>query len=199
MEPSFSELVRNTEGLQPWRRVFHASNGAILVLLFRTGAFQDHTLLLALAALLVGLLLLDMARLAVPEVNRVFFRHFSLLASPRETTRLASSTWYLMGILLTLILFPREAALGGILVLALADPSASFAGQRWGRKKVGAGTMEGSLVFAVVAFGALSFWAPWPQALGAALVTATVEALPWPVDDNFSVPLAAAGALLLLS
>ena len=199
MGATFSELVQKTRGPQPWRRVFHAASGTILVLVFLAGGFRDRTLLAALGALLVVLVLLDLIRLAIPEVNRLFFRSFTQLASPREATRPASSTWYVLGILLTLILFPRHAALGGILVLALADPAASLVGQRWGRRKLGAGTVEGSLVFTVVAFGALTPWVPWPQALGAALLTAGIEALPWPVDDNLSVPLVAAGALLLLS
>lgn len=199
MEATFSELVKKTEGLQPWRRLFHAANGVALVLVFQAGVFPERTLLVSLGALLAVLLLLDLVRLSNPEVNRLFFRSFTLLASPRETARPASSTWYLLGVLLTLILFPRDAALGGILALAIADPAASLVGRRWGRKGFGKGTVEGSLVFAAVAFGALAFWAPWPQALGGAVLSALVEALPWPVDDNLAVPLAAAGALLLLS
>ncbi|MGW8268023.1 MAG: diacylglycerol/polyprenol kinase family protein [Longimicrobiales bacterium] len=198
MGATFSELVQKTTGPQPWRRVFHAVSGSALVLVFLANLFRDRTLVASLGALLVILLLLDLFRLAIPELNRLFFRSFILLASPREATRPASSTWYVLGILLTLILFPRDAALAGILVLALADPAASAVGQRWGRRKLGAGTVEGSLTFTVVAFGALTPWASWPQALGAALLTTVVEALPWPLDDNLSVPLVAAGALLLL-
>lgn len=199
MGATFPELVQRTRGPQPWRRIFHAVSGSILVGFILTGIFPDRVLLAALGALLVILLLLDLLRLAIPEVNRLFFRSFTLLASPREAGRPASSTWYVLGILLTLILFPRDAAVGGILVLALADPAASFVGQRWGKRKLGNGTVEGSLVFTVVAVGALTPWAPLPQALGVALVTALVEVLPWPVDDNLTVPLVAAGALLLLS
>ena len=199
MDPSLAELVEKTHGLQPLRRIFHAVNGTALVLLMRTTGIQDRIVFLALATLLCALLLMDGVRLAVPKVNRAFFRSFSLLASPRETARLASSTWYLLGILLSLILFPRDIALAAILVLALADPAAGYVGRRWGRRRLGGGTVEGSLVFIAVAFGALALWAPWPQALGAALFTAAVEILPWPIDDNLSVPLTAAVALLLLA
>jgi len=199
MDPSLTELVEKTEGLQPMRRIFHAVNGTVLVLLLWATALPDRTIFLALGTLLCALLLMDGVRLAIPEANRLFFRGFALLASPREVTRLASSTWYLLGILLTLILFPRDIALGAILVLALADPSASYVGRRWGNRRVGGGTVEGSLAFTLVAFGALTFWAPWPDALVAALVTAAVEVIPWPIDDNLSVPLTAAGTLLLLA
>jgi len=198
MESSLSELVKKTEGLQPWRRVFHAGSGTILVLVLHNFPIPAPTVLGAFGTLLLALATLDGLRLAFPHLNRRFFSVLSLLASPREAGKIASSTWYVLGILLTLALFPRNVALGGILVLALADPTASYLGRRWGKRKLGGGTVEGSVVFTVVASGTLSLFAPWAPALGAALVTAAIEALPWPVDDNLSVPLTAAGALFLL-
>lgn len=92
----------------------------------------------ALALLVVALAAtagLDLIRLRVPRVNAVFFRWFRYVASPREATGIASSTWYTLGMLLTVALFPRGAAVSGILVLALADPTASWVGRRWGRQR----------------------------------------------------------------
>jgi len=199
MQPSLPELVRRTEGLQPWRRVFHATCGVLLVLTLLAFPVSDLTLLTFLGTLLGVVLLADLIRLALPSMNRLFFRGFSLLASPREERRLASSTWYLLGITLALGLYPRADAMGGILVLSLADPAASAFGRLWGKRRLGKGTVEGSVVFALVAFGALALVAPWHHALGAAVVTATIEIIPWPVDDNLSVPLTAGGVLFLLS
>ena len=31
-DPPLSELIEKTEGMQPWRRVFHVFNGTVLVL-----------------------------------------------------------------------------------------------------------------------------------------------------------------------
>jgi dolichol kinase len=198
MEESLSQLIEKTEGLQPWRRVFHAASGTALVLALLQFPLPQFHLLPLLGAVLLAQAILDGIRLTWPSVNRHFFAVFSRLASPREARGVASSTWYTLGILLALALFPRAMALGGILVLALADPAASYLGQRWGKRNLGRGTVEGSILFAIVAFAALCIFAPWPQALGAALVTTVIEGLPWPVDDNLSVPLAAAGSLMVL-
>ena len=198
MEQSLSQLVERTQGLQPWRRVFHAVCGTALVLALLFFPLPQPLLLASLGAVLLAQATLDGIRLTRPSWNRLFFKAFSPLASPREARGVASSTWYTLGILLALALFPRAFALGGILVLALADPAASYLGQRWGKRKLGAGTLEGSTLFALLAFGILCFFAPWPQALGAALVTTVIEGIPWPVDDNLSVPLAAAGSLMVL-
>jgi len=198
MESSLSELVKRTEGLQPWRRIFHAVNGGVLVLAMETLPIPTRTAVLVLGVLLLALASMDVLRLARPEVNRAFFRSFYLLASPREAGKLASSTWYVLGMILVLLLFPREVALAGILVLALADPTAGFVGRKWGRKRLGAGTWEGSTAFTFMAFAVFCVFAPWPMALVAAAVTAAMEALPLPVDDNLSVPLVASGVLHLL-
>jgi len=79
MEATFSELVKKTEGVQPWRRVFHAANGTVLVLVLMVGVFQDRTVLVTLGVLLVILLLMDVFRLAIPEVNLLFFRSCAVI------------------------------------------------------------------------------------------------------------------------
>jgi dolichol kinase len=82
--------------------------------------------------------------------------------------------------------------------MALGDPAAAVVGGKYGRRKLGKGSLEGSITFAMVAFGVQALFFPWPIAAAAALVTAAVESLPWPVDDNFSLPLVASGVVTLL-
>jgi dolichol kinase len=102
-------------------------------------------------------------------------------------------------VILAILLFPPTTAAVGILVLALADPAAGFLGRRWGRVRLGAGTVEGSAAFLVVSFLVVLPFAPAWVSLVVALATAVVEAIPWPADDNLTVPLTAAGAFLLLT
>lgn len=197
-DAAFARLVAETEGLQPWRRLFHAANGVLVVLALTTLPVETWLALIILGAALLVAALMDVLRLASPALNRLFFRAFSSLASPREAEGVASSTWYVAGMLLALLLFPRPWALGGILVLALADPAAGFVGRSLGTRTFGAGTWEGSATFAGVAFLALLPFAPWWAALAAALVTTLVEAVPWELDDNLTIPLAVGTTFLLL-
>ncbi len=199
MGRTFDELVQKTRGLQPWRRVFHACNGLSLSAILLFGPRESWPLLLALSGLLMVLVVVDWVRLNVQEANNLFFRTFLPLASPREAGKVASSTWYVLGVTLTLLLFPRGPALAGILVLALADPAASVLGRALGTRPFGQGTVEGSLAFLVVATLALLPLFSWPVALGAALAATLVEAIPWPVDDNLAIPLATGLALFLLT
>jgi dolichol kinase len=188
------DLVRRTEGLQPWRRVFHATNGVLiagaLVLLEPSWGMA----VAVLAVITLGAFAVDVVRFAVPAVNRLFFRLLRPLASPREAKGVASSTWYMVGCTLAVLAFPREIAVAAILVLALADPAASWVGRRWGRRRLGTGSMLGTGAFLGVATAVLVPFVGLPAALLVAAATAGAEILPWPLDDNLVVPLVA-GAL----
>jgi dolichol kinase len=182
-------LVARTEGLQPWRRIFHAASGLTLAFVPPALAWSPTTIIALLGAGAALLLAADAMRLRVQTLNRLFFRAFALLASPREAGRIASSTWFAVGAFLTYLLFPFPVATAALVVLALADPAASVVGRTWGRRRLGKGSVEGAVTFLVVAFVALSPLVGAGPALGAALVTAAVEVLPIPLDDNLSVPL----------
>lgn len=191
-------LVRRTAGAQPWRRVLHAMTGLLAVAVLDWAGISRGAALWILGALVVAALSLDGVRLLDRRANVLFFRAFPHLASPREAKGLASSTLYAMGLFLTVALFARRVAISGILLLALADPAASWVGRRWGRHPFLGGSLEGTGVFLMVSLGLLLTRHPWPVALGAAVVTTLAERLGWPLDDNLVVPLTGALAITLL-
>ena len=192
-------LVEATAGPQPGRRLFHAANGLVIWTVLRFSGIDTGAAVVVLGVLCAVALAGDLARLREPRLNRLFFRMFSHFASPRERQGVASSTWYLAGIVAALVLFPRPFAEAGVLVLALADPAASWFGRRYGKQRFGAGSLLGSATFWLVATGVLWPLAGAGPAVAAATVGALAEALPWRVDDNVSVPLATAAALTLSS
>jgi len=198
-EGSLSEVVEETRGIQPWRRAFHATNGTLLVLALGVFGLEVSLALPILGGILVFMLVLDGLRLLDPKVNVLFFRAFASLASPREATKIASSTWYAISAFLVLLLFPKAYALAGILVLAWGDPAANLVGRRWGRIPFLAGTVLGTATFLLVAFLALVLFVPWWIALVTAAVTAVVEAAAVDLDDNLIVPLTAAVVLFLIA
>lgn len=191
-------LVLRTDGAQPFRRLFHAVNGVAVVTALEVLDLPTRTALQVLSALFAGLLLVDVVRLRIPRANALFFRTFARLASPREATGVASSTWYALGLILALALFPRNYAVTGILVLALADPAASYVGRRWGRRPFLGASLEGTVVFAATALAVLWFRHPPGVALVTAPLTALAERFSWPLDDNLTLPVATAGILTLL-
>ena len=195
---ALSEAIGRTKGIQPWRRVFHATNGTLVVLALTVFGLEVPIAVVILGVLLAFALILDALRLFDPKLNVLFFQAFSPLASPREARKIASSTWYALSVFLVLLLFPKPYAMAGILVLAWADPAASVVGQRWGRIPFLAGTVRGTTTFLFVALCALLLFVPWKMALATAVVSALVEAAPTNLDDNLIVPITVAGVLLLI-
>lgn len=194
----FKSAVRSTEGLQPWRRVFHATVGLAIVAIVEYGGFGQSTILLLLGAGIVACLILDWVRLSVPNANFVFFRWFAALASPREARGIASSTWFVGGVFATLLMAPSHIFAPSVLVLSLADPAASVVGRLWGRHSLGKGSWEGTVTFFLVASIVMFPFAGLPGALMAACIVAIFEILPTGIDDNLTVPVVTALALWLV-
>ena len=192
-------LVAQTEGAQPWRKVVHATNATLIALALARLGLSDATVLLVLGAITVALVAGDVARLTYAPANALFFQAFSRLASPREARGIASSTWYMVGVLASVALFPRPVAISGVLVLGLADPAAAFVGRRYGRRRFLGGTLEGSLACFCVALLVLGLRHPWTVAVPAAAITTLAERRSWPLDDNLTVPVVCAGAVVALS
>lgn len=185
---SLDELVSQTRGLQPWRKAFHAFSGLVIA-----GGVTFLDLTRAQAMMILGgvgivLLASDLVRLKSRRMNEIFFRSFRHLASAREATGLASSTWYAFGALVAFATVPRPEAVSGLLVLGLADPVASVIGQRYGRRPFLGGSIEGTAMFVLVSLAILVPRHAWPAAILATVVATVAERRSWPLDDNFTVP-----------
>lgn len=194
-----TELVQRTEGPQVWRRVFHAAWGVALAAFIAFAPLSHAMLITIFASAGAALLGVDVLRLSVPRANALFFRLFRWFASPREEKGFASSTWYVIGALLVLTLFGPELAIPSILVLALADPAASYLGRRWGKRRLGTGSVLGVSVFALVATSMLLFFVPPSTAAFVGCLVALIECQPLGLDDNLTVPMGTALGLFLTS
>ena len=183
-------LVQATRGLQPWRRVFHMASGLVMALVPRALGWPQARTVGVLSVLLAIAVTLDVVRLTVPAVNRGFFRVLRPLASAREAVGIASSTWYLVGGILSYLLFSPLHATLSILVLAVADPAAAVVGQRLGGARIGTGSVSGTLTFFAVATCILYLGTGQPGVALVAVGVAILETVPGIGDDNLVIPLA---------
>jgi dolichol kinase len=188
-------LVARTAGPQWWRKAFHAFNAVFIASVIELLEPSRGIAVAGLSALVLTAFMLDALRFSNPRTNELFFRAFGKLASPREARRIASSTWYMVGILAVVALFPREVAISAILVLGLCDPAAAWVGRRLGRRSFLGGTLEGSLAFFAVGVVILAARHAWPAALAAAAAAALAERRSWPLDDNLAIPIASAAVI----
>lgn len=186
------------------RSLFHVASGVFTLGLLRL--LPGRAWLIAVASVFFAAAwTMEAARRRSPAVNERLMRFFGPVAHPHERHRVNSSTWYVTALLLLSLVAPLHAAEIGIVVLAVADPAAGLIGRRFGRTRLRAGrSLEGTLGF--VAVGALAGLAllavfhgiPWPSrivlALAGAVAGALAELSSTRLDDNFTIPLAAAAA-----
>jgi dolichol kinase len=191
-----------------WSRIaFHVSSalGALLLLeviltrngtLWATGAFAGTCWVLETTR-----------ALSAPWNDRLMqVRFFKRIIHPHEVHRVNSATWYGTALFVLAIFSPPLASATALAVLGFGDPAAGLIGRRWGKHPIAGGrTLEGTVAFAffgaLAALGVLLLWHPVASlpllagvALAAAVAGSLAELVSRRVDDNFSVPLAAAGA-----
>jgi glycerol-3-phosphate acyltransferase PlsY len=185
------------------RGAFHAFLGlafaAALLLLPRL------LVLAALATATVGLLIFEAARLRVPSLRRWFSAWFAPLLRKEEEDKLTGSSYFLIGCLLTAVTFPKDITCLAILFLSFGDPTATVVGIWKGRKKLWGRSVEGDIACLIVCIliGTLVAIILENPTLIVAIVGAIFatlfQALPLRLNDNLTIPLGSATAMMLAS
>lgn len=142
----------------------------------------------------------DLLRLFHKGFRGFFYRLVGELIKPKEERNLIGSSYFLIGAMLSVLLFEKEAVIPALFVASVSDILASVVGSRWGKRRFrGSRSLEGSLAFFGSAFCLLAilYPGPWYWSMAVAAATALVEALSLKVDDNLSIPLFTAFMLQL--
>ncbi len=167
--------------------------------------WYDRIPVLLLLLLFIGwMLFLESWRFRNPKVNRWLFERFKGFTKEKERDRVSSTTLFLTASAVTILLFPRGVAVPALLFLTFGDPVAEIVGVNYGRVKVLCGkTLEGTLAGAAACFLAGACLLPLrslgltiPVLAAGAAAAALTELLPFPVDDNFTIPIGAGIAML---
>jgi dolichol kinase len=158
------------------------------------GWWVSYEWALVLAGLLVVVsVAIEASRRWWPWVNRLLWRLLPTVFRDWEDQGVLGSTWFVVGMMPTLLLFGMDAGGTAVLCLAWGDPAAEFLGQHWGRAGQGKtlvgslGCLGACLLAGVVGVG-LGDLNPW-AALGGAVVATLVERWPPPPDDNVWIPI----------
>ncbi|MCD6334344.1 MAG: hypothetical protein J7M27_03340 [Candidatus Latescibacteria bacterium] len=147
-------------------------------------------------------LIADLLRMSHSMAAHIFLRIFGpLLRDHEKGKRLTGSTYLLIGSFLCAWGFGTEIAILALLYLIFGDAVAALVGRLWGRVRIGKKTLEGSAscLFVCVGIALISRSVPLHAALVGALVATFVEWLPWPMDDNLTIPIIAGLVIKVLT
>lgn len=197
--------------LQIPRRLFHASMGISVGLVYQFLLTHSRAIyILGFCACVVYIM--EQIRINYPELSANIKIINKYLFRAEEQLKESAGVPYVMGLLLTLISFPKVVALVAIYTLAVADPMSAIIGIKYGKTKVIKGkSLEGSLAFFVssfiITFLVFFWWTSYLQImLGSvillsflvAVITSLFEMIPLRIDDNLTIPLFTAGMTLVL-
>lgn len=177
------------------RQIAHLIIGGGIALLIYTGMIQTYDLFLILIA--GGLLIIVYKKF--PDRIPVITQVLSLFERKEDRKHFPGkgSFFLILGITLTMIVFPKDIAVPSIIILAVADSVNSITGRYFGsmqnpfnRLK----SIEGSLIGCLAATSAASIFVGFWPAFFASLSASFVESLhvqigKFHLNDNISIPL----------
>jgi dolichol kinase len=196
LDPASHQLVFSRE-LK--RKTIHLAT-AILPLLYYCCLNREQFIgvLVLLTAVFLGA---EAARYHCSWAKNMFGRiFFPLLRENEKQHNLTAATLYLLSATATAILFERSITVTAVMILAISDSLAAVAGKMWGRHKFLIKSLEGSVIFFLCTMVLLIIFMPGLHIVKmlavAGLVTLVEAALP--VNDNLTIPLAAALSLQIV-
>ena len=179
------------------REAIHASGFSIPIITVLLGLFPTVLLISAITLLYTLSEVRRMERASLPVVSSVT----RAAATQTELYEFATAPmFFALGILLTLLLFPLPVSSVAIAAFTLGDSMASIFGGTFGQRALPFNkgkTIEGSVSCFFFAFCAALFFTTPAFAFLAAVATAIIESLPWPLNDNLVTPLFTALVLIL--
>jgi len=191
------------------RKFYHFAMGIFCVALYAFFLTKKQALMV-LGSVGGVFVILDFFRLRNPRLNTFILKYFGKIMRREELKSISGNSFYILGLLVLVIFFPKPVVLLSALYLAIGDPIAAVVGTQWGKTKLTSRkTWEGALAnffaTAVTSFCFGLWFLNWdiPQALGLALlggsISTLVELIPLPVDDNFTIPVGSALFFTLLA
>lgn len=183
----------------PTRKLMHLAIALVPAL----GWWGSYWLALSLFGLLLAAsVVVEVARRWWSWPNRLLWRLLPTTFRSWEGNQILGSTWYVIGALMSMILWGQDVGGTSVLFLAWGDPVAELVGRRWGRP-AGGKTIAGSLgcLMACLLAGLVGVGmgglAPG-AVLAGALVATAVERWSPPPDDNLWIPILSSLACALV-
>lgn len=182
------------------RKAIHLSSTTVPIALAL--GVERRVALLALGALALIAVTVEVARATSPAIGARFEEIFHPLLRLHESTRVTGATWLIGAMFVAVLLLPRDAAIVATWAAAVGDSAAALIGMRFGRIRSSRDgkSLEGSAacLLATMAGALLLAGTGAGMALVAAVAATVAERLPWPHDDNVRI-ITAVGVTMMIA
>ncbi len=192
------ELKATRKDLQWARRFFHCCMGVLVGTVYRY--LLTHTQSITILGLCASIVyVLEQFRINYPALAQKIAPMIKNIYRAEEQLKESAGIPFIMGILLTIITFPKLPAVIAIYTLGISDPLSAIIGIRFGKHHiVEHKSIEGSTAFFLSHFFIVLFVYYSANLLDFkvaifAFISATIisgfEMLPIKIDDNLTIPL----------
>ncbi|MDW8436410.1 MAG: SEC59/DGK1/VTE5 family protein [Chloroherpetonaceae bacterium] len=187
------------------RKAIHLASILIPIIYYH---ITKELALMLLVPMFLGFFLVDFLKMFVKPVANLYYKHFGAMLRPHELDpsqrNFNGATYVTLAAVLVVWLFPKIIAIASFAILILADTAAALVGRKFGKTKIGAKTLEGSVAFFALALLVVFVTPKLNPVVGLVIaVSATLAELypirlgNWTMDDNLAIPLVSAMAGLL--
>jgi len=180
------------------RKLIHLCSLSIPIIYY---FIPQSTAIIILSILTILALVLDVSRHFLPKVGKLFYMIFGFILRKHEKDsrkkNLNGATYVFISALLGVIIFPKVLFLTAFPILIISDSTAALVGRKYGKHKLFAKSLEGTLAFFISASIVVLFT---PKLNGsiteyfigilAAAIGAIVENISFGLaDDNLTIPI----------
>jgi diacylglycerol kinase (CTP) len=205
---SEKEVTKSRKDLHLPRRFFHLTMGLSCGLIYKHYlTHQEAVHILGIATCIIYIV--EQIRIKYPEFKNVFTELSKYLLRAEEQLKESATIPFLMGMLLTILTFPKYMTLVAIFTLAVSDPFSAIIGILFGKTKIKENrSLEGCAAFffstLIIHLMVLSPLYESILTLGlisvlSSFIIAWFDYLELKIDDNLTIPITTASALWILT
>lgn len=185
-----------------WWRV--ALRPGALAFVYFYESFSKTISLAILSAVAACFIIMDMTRFLSKKTRIILHDRVTGLFKKTEHRKLSSMTYFLVGALIVLGIFPPHIAFPAFTYTIFGDMFGKLVGLTFGRRRIFQKTLEGSLTYlATCMFISFILWQGFgyalPYLLIGSLTAAITELLPLPINDNLTAQVLSAVSMYLVT
>ena len=180
-----------------YRKIMHVSSSLIAFGVY----FFDYNIYIPILFILTLITIsFDMLRINSAAFSNFYYKYFNNFTRKMEKDKITGASFVFLGSLLTVLIFEKEIAFWGLLIMSISDSCAAVIGVLFGKTKLFNKSLEGSLAYFCSTFTILFF-----SGLGLAeiLIVSFISTIAelfssYKYNDNVVIPLTTCTVIYIL-